>query len=172
MKNFFLISNLNPPCQLKATSPCPITTYPCKKSLYSFPVGPFRCCKVSPEPSLLLGWTAPALPACLQERCSSTLSIFMASSGLAQTGPWASYVVSPSSGHSSPGGVLSKESRRITSLELLAKLLMRGDRKTPLCGWDKQRVRTGSWAVVTQCSWHDQPLNSNTPQTMFSFYSL
>ncbi|KAK4828770.1 hypothetical protein QYF61_000795 [Mycteria americana] len=41
----------------KASTPCPITTCPCKKSLSSFLVGPLQvlegCYKVSPEPSLL-----------------------------------------------------------------------------------------------------------------------
>ncbi|KAK4827407.1 hypothetical protein QYF61_017837 [Mycteria americana] len=66
----------------KAITPCPITTCPCKKSLSSFLVGPFRYWKATirfPRSLLFSRLNNPnslSLPS--QERCSSPLIIFVA----------------------------------------------------------------------------------------------
>jgi len=90
VKNFFLISNLNPPSQFKAITPCPVTTGPCKKSLSILPLGPLQvlegCGKVCPKPSLLQAQQPQLSPPSSQERYSSPGIIFVASSGPAPKG--------------------------------------------------------------------------------------
>jgi len=63
VKNFSLISSLNLPVyfQFKTFSPLSVATYPSKKSLPRFPVGPFRPCKLTSDP-----YTVSSEPSFLQ----------------------------------------------------------------------------------------------------------
>ena len=97
-------------------TPCPITPCPCKKSLSSFPVGPFSYWKVAVRSLWSLLFSRLNNPNSLslssQQRGSSPQIIAGASSGPAPTAPGLPYAEGSSAGCRPPRGVSPEQSRR------------------------------------------------------------
>ena len=115
--------------QFEAITPCPITTGPCKRSLSSLLVAPFKYWKASLRSPRSLFFSRLNSPNSLsfssQQRCSSPPIIAMASSGPAPTAPCLSCAEGSRGGRRDSRGVLTRAEQRgrIPSPALLATLL-------------------------------------------------
>jgi len=99
--------------QFKTITPCPIATCPCKMSLSSSLVGPFRKAALRSPWSLQFSrLNSPnSLSLSSQQRDSSSRIIFMASPGPAPTGPCLSCAEGSRAGRRTPSGVSPEQNR-------------------------------------------------------------